>query len=184
MACKTNEIVYLKGQCVKLDDSHVMMLTLMYHTAEKEAKKAGEQSFYRYEGIVLSIDDFKQKFIDNLKDDTHAMGTWTWPTKSEWWKPEYFISYYGDTTNKMASRWYKNRLSKMISWENFMKLAKEGIKMTARGPKRYDSARYELTEYVTEDGETFDIDSPETMLKHVGQIFSHPLILKRSLPKA
>lgn len=181
MACKPNEIAILKGQCVKLDDEHVMMLNLMFHTASKENKKAGEKSFYRYEGIVLKIADFKQLLIEDLKKDENAMGTWVWPTKNDWWKPEYFIAYYGDKTNKMASKWYKNRLAKMISWDNFIKLATEGIKMTAKGPKKYDNARYDLQDYVTEAGESFNIDSPETMIKLVGQIFTHPIQLKRDL---
>jgi len=184
MACKQNEIVILKSAAVKLNDDNMMLLNFMYHTADKEAKKTGnDKSFYRYEGTVMKIADFKSK-IDEYKSDAHAMETWTWPTKDPWWKKDYFIAYYGDKTKKIASKWYKHRLSKMMTWENFMKLAKDGIKMTAKGPKSYDTARYELNDYVTEDGIKFDITSPDEMLKHAGKCFGHAVVLKRDLPKA
>lgn len=184
MACKLNEIVILKSSAVQLDQDTMMLLNCMYHTADKEAKRNGaDKSFYRYEGRVMKIADFKA-MIDDYKSDAHAMETWTWPTKDPWWKPEYFISYFGDKTKKVASKWYKNRLSKIMSWDNFLKLAKDGVKMTAKGPKTSDSAKYELNDYVTEDGQKFSIDTPETMLKLVNKSFGHPIVLKRELPKA
>lgn len=183
MACKPNEVVILKAAAVQLNDDTMMLLNFMYHTADKEAKKAGDKSFYRYEGTVMKINDYKAK-LDEYKSDAHAMETWTWPTKSEWWKPDYYIAYYGDKTKKMASKWYKLRLNKMMTWENFMKLAKDGIKMTAKGPKSYDTARYELNDYATDDGIKFDITSPDEMIKHCGKCFGHAVVLKRDLPKS
>jgi len=183
MACKTNEIVILKTTSVKLNDDIMMLLNFMYHTADKEAKKAGDKSFYRYEGRVIKINDFKS-MIDEYKSDAHAMETWKWPTKSEWWKPDYYLAYYGDKTKKMASKWYKRRLSKMISWEAFMDLAKNGTKHTAKGPKSSDSAKYELNDYITDDGQKLNITSPDEMLKYVDKSFGHAITLKRDLPKA
>lgn len=182
MACKTNEIAILKAASVKLDDETMMLLTYMYHTPEKEARKSGEKSFYRYEGRVMKIADFKAE-IAELKSDERSLQPWVWPTKSEWWKPEYFLGYDAENNNAKAAKWYQLRINKMVDWPTFLKMAKEGIKMTAKGPKTYPSARYDLDSYVTEDGESLNIDSPETMLKLVGKTFGKAMVLKRELAK-
>ena len=184
MACKPNEIAILKSTVVKLDPDHLMFLGLMFHTADKEAKRNGtDKSFYRYEGRVMKAADFNA-MLDEFKSDAHAMEDWTWPTKDPWWKPEYFIGYFGNKTKKMAAKWYKNRLSKALDWNAFMDLAKNGTKQTAKGPRTSDSAKYELNDYVTEDGQKFNIDTPENLIKLVNKCFGHPLVLKRDFPKA
>lgn len=184
MACKPNEMIILKSQAVKLADDAMMVLSLMYHTADKEAKKSGtDKSFYRYEGRVMKISAFKA-MIDEYKSDAHAMEPWTWPTKDTWWKPEYKFEYFGNTNKGTGAKWYKNRLNKMVSWDDFMKLAKEGIRKTAKGFKQTESAKYELNDYVADDGQKFSIDTAENMLKLMDKSFGHPIILKRDLPKA
>lgn len=181
MACKKNEVAILKASAVRLDKDTMMLLTYMYHTAEKEARRNGEdKSFYRYEGRVVKIEDFKKE-IEDLESDTNAMGTWTWPTKISDWNKDWYLAYYGDKTNKMAAKWYKLKLSKMILWDDFINLAKNGVKNTAKGVKTYPSARYDLDEYETEDGVKFNIDSPATMIGLVGKFFSKKVIMKREI---
>lgn len=183
MACKENQIAILKSQTVKLDDNTIMFLCYMFHTADKEAKLNGQKSFYRYEGFVMKTEDFKN-MLDEMKSDAHAMETWTWPTKDPWWKPEYYLAYYYDSTKLQGAKWYKNRFKKILTWDAFMDLAKNGVKHTAKGQRTSESAKYELDNYVTDDGQQFNIDSPETMLKLVGKCFGHPVVLKRDIPKA
>lgn len=179
MACKLNEVGILKAQAVKLDDDTMMLLTYMYHIAEKEARHNGtDKSFYRYEGRVVKIEDFKKE-IAHLKQDDNCMNTWIWPTPAQDWNKDWFLGYYFDNTNKMAAKWYQLRLNKMINWETFIKLAKDGVKMTAKGPKSYPTAHYDLDGYVADDGTQFNIDSVQTMLNLVGKFFTKKIALKR-----
>lgn len=180
MACKPNEIAILKATSVKLDADNTMLLALMYHTADKEAKAAGDKSFYRYEGRVIKNTDLDAE-IKNMKLDENKLKMWTWPTKNAWWKPTYFLGYNLCNDNGAGAKWYGQRMKKALSWDAFIDLAKNGVKQTAKGPKTSDSAKYELTGYETEDGEKFDIDSAATMLKYVGKCFSHQIVMKRDL---
>ena len=83
MACKPNEVTILKAQSVKLDNDTVLVLTYMYHTADKEARKAGtDKSFYRYEGRIAKIADLKSE-IHDLMQDAVALKPYVWPTKSK-----------------------------------------------------------------------------------------------------
>ena len=181
MACKPNEIAILKSAVVKLDEDHLMFLGLMFHTADKEAKRNGtDSSFYRYEGTVFKTADFKQ-MLESWRSDAHAMEDWTWPTKDPWWKPTYYISYFGDHNKKTGAKWFGNRFKKILDWDAFLELATKGTKMTAKGPKTSDSAKYELSGYTTEDGQKLDIKSPTEMKAFLGKCFGKPLPLKRDM---
>lgn len=185
MACKLNEVSILKACTVKLDADAVMVLTYMFHTADKEARRAGtDKSFYRYEGRVVKADDLKAE-IRNLMQDSVALEQFVWPTKSKDWNPDWFMGYYGSkTTNKEAAKWLSRQLKKAMSWQEFLDLAKNGVKKTARGIKTYPSARYDLDNYVLEDGTAISLNDPTELAKLAGKTFSKPVALKRDKPKA
>ena len=185
MACKLNEVTILKAQSVKLDNDTALLLTYMYHTAEKEARKAGtDKSFYRYEGRIAKISDLKTE-IHDLMQDAVALKPYAWPTKSKSWNPDWFLGYKGSqTTNKEAAKWLRRQVNKMISWSDFLDLAKNGVKKTAKGIKSYPSARYDLTDFELEDGTVLNLDvtDPAPLAKLAGKTFSKKVILKRELP--
>lgn len=178
MACKQNEVAILKGTSVKLNDNTIMILTCMYHTADKEAKKNGDKSWYRYEGRVVSVNDLKTE-INDLKSDSKKLLKWQWPTKSSSWNKDWYLNYDGGTNNDRASRWFNSRLNKAITWPAFKDLAINGIKQTAKGPKSSPSACYDLDEYVSDEGQKFNIDNPETMAKLINHTFTKKIVLKR-----
>ena len=186
MACKPNEVTILKAQSVKLDNDTVLVLTYMYHTADKEARKAGtDKSFYRYEGRIAKLADLKTE-IHDLMQDAVALKPYVWPTKSKSWNPAWFLGYHGSqTTNKEAAKWLRRQTSKLMSWPDFLDLAKNGVKKTAKGIKSYPSARYDLTDYDLEDGTKLSLDTtdPASIAKLAGKTFSKQVILKRELPK-
>lgn len=186
MACKPNEVSILKAQFVKLDDDTTMILTYMFHTADKEARKAGtDKSFYRYEGRIAKMTDLKKEVHDLMQDDV-ALKQYVWPTKSKSWNPDWFLGYYGSkTTNKDAAKWLRRRTSKLMSWTDFIDFAKNGVKKTAKGVKSYQSARLDLTDYELEDGTklSLDITDPVSLAKFAGKTFSKQVVLKRNLPK-
>ena len=72
----------------------------------------------------------------------------------------------------------------MISWSDFLDLAKNGVKKTAKGIKSYPSARYDLTDFELEDGTILNLDvtDPAPLAKLAGKTFSKQVILKRELP--
>lgn len=182
MACKPNEIAILKAASVKLDNDTLMILAYMYHTVDKESKRNGAKSFYRYEGRVVKISDLKAE-VKDLIQDSKCLADWKWPSKAKDWDPNWFIGYNRENNNKRAAKWYMSKISKAMSWPDFMTLATTGAKKTAKGIKTSVGATYELDDYIDEDGNTFTIDTPENMCKLVGKCFTKKITLKRDLPK-
>ena len=180
MACKPDEISILKAASAKLDADNMMILAVMYHTASKDEKKTGAKSFYTLEGRIAKIDDLKAE-IAAMKDDAHKLEPWKWPAKNKLWSDSYYLSYDGNGNNARGSKWLQDRISKCLTWNAFIDLAKNGVKQTARGPKTSDSAKYDLTDYVTEGGLQFSIDTPENLLKLGCTTFSKRIVLKRDI---
>lgn len=186
MACKPNEVSILKTQSVKLDNDTTMILTYMFHTADKEARKAGtDKSFYRYEGRIVKNEDLKAEIHALMQDDV-ALQQYVWPTKSKSWNSAWWLGYYGSkTTNKEAAQWLRRQMNKAIAWTDFLELAKNGVKRTAKGIKTYPAARYDLTGYELDDGAAFSLDTaePQSLVSQAGKTFSKPVIMKREIAK-
>lgn len=182
MACKPNEICILKAASAKLDADNMLILAVMYHTASKEEKKSnGAKSFYTIEGRIAKTDSLKQE-IAAMNADQAKLLPWKWPTKNSLWPDGYYLSYDGNGSNARGAKWLQDRISKCLSWNAFIDLAKNGIKQTARGPKTSDSAKYDLADYSTITGLQFSIDKPETLLALGQTTFSKKIVLKRDLP--
>ena len=173
MALKSNEIVILKSASVKLNEDTVAILTYMYH-AEKTNRAA---SFYKYVGRVVKLDDLKREIL-KMNEDSNKLNPWIWPCEE---LKDYVVGYDYEFTNGKGAMWYLMRYNKLMDWDSFIKLIRDGIKVTKNGKvTQNDSAKYAVDEYISESGETFNIDGPETLLKYVGQTFVKDLPLKRT----
>lgn len=182
MSSMANEVEICKSTSVKLNDDTLFILAYVLHTADKEMKKSGDKSFYRYEGRVVKIADLETE-IANFKDDSVSQQPWKWGNPIADWNKDWFVSHNHDQRNAAAAKWFSKKLKAHISWEDFLKLANEGIKKTAKGFRQSECSKLDLVGYETSDGEKFDITSPEELLKHVGKWFSKRVVLKRDLPK-
>lgn len=181
MACKPDEIAILKAASAKLDDDNMLILAMLYHTADKEEKKVGKKSYYTFEGRVVKTADLKQEIAD-MKSDAKRLDNWKWPTKNSLWPDNYYISYDGNKSNARGAKWLQDRISKCLTWNAFIDLAKDGLKQTARGPKSSPSAKYDLDGYSTPAGLQFSIDKPATLLALGQTTFTKKIMLKRDLP--
>lgn len=181
MACKPDEISILKAASAKLDDDNMLILAMMFHTVSKDEKKLGKKSYYTFEGRVVNIDSLKQEIYE-MKSDAKRLDKWRWPTKNQLWPDNYYICYDGNNTNARGAKWLQDRISKCLTWNAFMDLAKNGLKQTARGPKSSPSAKYDLDGYSTSAGLQFSIDKPETLLALGQTTFTKKIMLKRDLP--
>jgi hypothetical protein len=173
MALNSNEIVILKSASVRLDESTIAILTYMYH-AEKTNRAL---SFYKYVGRVISTDEFKRE-IREMNEDENRLKPWKFPHKS---LQDFTVGYDYTFTNHKGAMWGMMRLEKLMDWDSFIKLIRDGVKVQKNGKvKQNDSSKYAVDEYITEDGVTFNIDSPESLLAIKGKCFEKDLPLKRT----
>lgn len=159
----SNEVSLMKGVCCKLNDDTCLTLVFFAHT-ESHARNKSE---YFYGGRIDKISDLENEANTMLLDENRVK-PWSFPGLTKYSS----IVYDNNDTNAKGAAWYKNKLKKIVSWDDFLKIV-NGYKATK---KTYnDNAKYVVTDYVSTNGVTLDditIDKSK-LIALVGQQIFH-----------
>lgn len=183
MALKPKEIAISKSCSVKLDADTIAIIAHVYHTADRKSIP-DDQSWYKYIGRVAKIKDLEAE-IKEKKSMDHRLEAWTWDSPA--WPSDWFFGYDDGNTKGKEARWLNMKLKKAMSWDSYIKLVRDGIKLVActGKEKRYPGGAYETKAYRDPDGNLYDIISRDDLLKLEGKQFWKDCIMKRQLkPKA
>jgi hypothetical protein len=182
MAAKLNEAPILKATSVDLGDGDVGILLYVHHTPLKE-NKGKDPSWYRYEGVVMKKDQL-QKLVQDSMADAVRLQPWRWLSKDPFWK-DLYMSYDGGTDNGKFAAWLNCRIKKILPWDQYIDLVKNGNKRKSNGQIVHsDSAGYDWQEaYVRDDGQKVDVTDQAQLKASLGHTFCHACVMKRQLPK-
>lgn len=159
----SNEVSLMKGVCCKLNDEVCLTLGFFAHT-EKQAR---DKSEYFYFGRVDKITDLEAE-ANEITSGANAIKTWSWPNMEKY----NAVVYNNDNTQRSGGNWYKNKLKKIVSFEQFVKIL-DGWK---ESKKTYnDNAKYVSTNYVAVDGTKIaDLKTAkDDLIKLVGKTISY-----------
>lgn len=169
----SNEISLMKGVCCKLNDEVCLTLGFFAHT-EKQARDKAE---YFYFGRVDKIADLEAE-SNNMTSGDNAIKTWSWPNMEKY----NAVVYDNNNTQRAGGNWYKNKLKKIVSYEQFVKIL-DGWK---ESKKAYNTnAKYVSTDYTVSDG-TKIVDlktAKDDLIKLVGKTISHYMIKSKHQAK-
>lgn len=172
MSMLKDEIAILKSVMISIDDDTAVLATLQYHTEENPTtgKLDRSKSKYRWLARVFKLEDLKAK-IKWCMQDENALAKFKWPDdNSPWW-----ICAANDSNNKTIGKWLATKLKKIKKWDDGQLLLNGWQPKTAsRKEGRYNTAaKYEITGYITDAGETVSLDDKEALLKNVGKNLYH-----------
>ena len=182
MAMLKDELHILKAVAIRVDDSHVMLATVQYHTEKTdEGKYNKSKSFYRWFAKVLADKDWEAKF-DYMLDDAHRLDKYKIPNDTT----GLYLCCKNSTTNYDVGDWLQAKVSRALSWEDGMKRLAGFKTKTANRAEGYNTnAAYDTVGYKAENGDLVDITDKDSLLKHVGQNLIKPLLMgKKSSPTA
>lgn len=160
----------MKGVCCKLNDEVCLTLGFFAHT-EKQAR---DKSEYIYFGRIDKIADLEAEANDMTAGE-NAIKTWSWPNLEKYTS----VVYNNDGTQRSGGNWYKNKLKKIVSFEQFVKIL-DGWK---ESKKTYnDNAKYDSIDYVASDGTKIaDLKTcKDELIKLVGKTIIHHMIKIKS----
>ena len=143
----------LKTISTKLDDNHTFILTYMYYTD----KRNKDNNQYRYEGLVVDNSEFEGK----IRKIEYEVPNYPWKWNHQV-PDDFVISYNNDDTNRKATRFFKSRLKKAVSFDEYLK------KINENAVKRYPKDGY-LVEGTTE---AIEITDKEKLLGLTGKSLS------------
>lgn len=174
---KPDEMSILKCVSMKLDDNTAMLVTLQYHVEKNDAGKNDRaKSRYRYLVRINTIDAIKNAIAD-FKKDENKNNKWMWPNDPSW---DGCICTK-DSINAVAAEWLRMKLHKLVDFDTGIKLL-NGWKKTKN---EYNvKAKYDITGYTTEAGETIDLTDKDALLKLVGQNLVKEVVLKTKVTEA
>lgn len=179
---KENKAIILKGTSVKLDDDTIAIVWLMYH-ANKQDKT--DPSWYRYEGKVYKLEDLKKE-LSNISPKNFpevCVKDWIYLPSGDFPSDKFdswVIEFSKESTMERKYKWFCSRIQNALSWEDYVKLIKDGIKRLNDGrEKQNPHARYETEEFVSEDGGKISIANKDDLMRIVGKKFWKNLPLKR-----
>ena len=172
---KKDEIQVLKAQAIKIDDAHMLLVTLQQHAEDNEFGKIDRsKSMYRWFARVLAIDAMKEH-IKILNDPAHCMEKYVWPDD----KSGYYFCAANSIQCKTIAHWYELKLSKMLDWEIGQKVLKGWHRKTKMSEEGYNpNAAYEIDGYVADNGDVVSLSDREALLAHVGQNLQKINVLK------
>lgn len=179
MATLKNEVAISKCCSVKLDDETIAIIGLFYHTADRK-ENPDDKSWYRYEVRVEKIKNLEDTINDMMVLE-NRLKPWRWTNPT--WNDEWFMGYDKSNDQYKGAKFLKMKIRKMLSWDAYIKLVTEGVKMLGNGTvKTYPTAKYECDGYEDIDGITgLSITDKQTLLDHVGKPMWKKLVLKRDL---
>lgn len=140
----SNEVSLMKGVSCKLDDDTCLTLVFFAHT-ESHAR---DKSEYFYAGRIDKISDLENEVKTMLLDENRVK-LWSFPGLKKYSS----IVYDHDDKNAKGATWYNNKLKKLVSWDDFVKIV-NGYKATR---KTYnENAKYVIKNYVSTNGVKID----------------------------
>ena len=166
-----DEMEMLKSTSMKVDDSHIMVVAMQYHSEKTDqGKRNTKKSMYRYFAKVLSIEDWQKK-LDYMFSDEHRLEKF----KIQNDPSGYYLVVNKDCTNYNVANWLEGKIRKVKSWEDGQKILKGFKNKTASHEAQYvEKAKYLVDKYQTENGDVLDITDVDALLKHVGQNLIRP----------
>ena len=169
------EISLMKGLATKLDEGLLFLLAYMVHT-EKKTLTTPAKSEYLYVGRILKQEDLEKEILE-LNADENKLNPWKWPGLEKYDS----IVYAKFNTNGNGSKWYKNKLNKLVDWPTFSKIV-NGYK--DKTGEFNNNAKYCIEDYETSDGSVKikNILEEKDLLKTLeGKTIIHKMMLKRSV---
>lgn len=178
---KKDEMAILKALMVKLDNDdngYVMLVANRYHTEFGDNGKINrDKSRYEYIAKVMKHNDWVA-LINECMDDSRRLETFAWEND------DWHIFVNKDSTNYAVGKWFINKLKKPYSWDDGMKVLHGWKKGTAKRVEGFaPKDAYATSEYKALDGELISIEDKDAVLKHVGELLIHSVMMKSKLPK-
>ena len=171
MAMLKDEVQMLKATPIRVDDSHIMLVTLQYHTEKTDDnRRAKGKSFYRWFAKTMSDKDWEAR-IDYLMDDVRRLEKYKIPNDPS----GLYLCCKNGVTNYETGDWLGMKINKAMSWEDGMQHLKGFKKAAAKRAEGINpNAVYDTNGYVAENGDIVDLTDKEDVLKHVNQNLIKP----------
>lgn len=165
MAMLKDEITVVKSLMLSLDNDTAMLVTYQYHTETNEFSKVDRsKSKYRYMARVFKVEDLIKK-IKWMREDANRLSKFKWPD-DPW--PWYICAGYPE--NWKVADWLACKLKKIKTWDEGQKMLlgyKTGTKTRMAGFN--EKAKYDLEEYLDNDGNKVSLTDKAALLKLVGK---------------
>lgn len=180
MACNPREIAINKACSVKLDDETIAIVAFVYHTADRKDPNAG-QSWYKTAVRVAKVKDLEAEIADKLLDENRLK---EWTVDCTAWPKDWHFAYDNGYDKCHEARWLSSKIKKAMEWDDFVKLAKDGIRILkgTKAVKQSSSAKYDTEGYTdgTAGFKPVSIIDREALLKCCGKIIWKDAPLKRA----